>query len=198
MAIQVVTAAQQRFFNSVAKDIVARAKSNLSSAKGATALEGTIDYEVIELSDGIAIYFKMADYGEFVDKGVKGKGGELPEGSKYPGSWGGRRYFTTYEGKRKDSPFKFGSGSGGSGGMRRGISKWIKTKGLKGRDAKTGRYITDKSLVFLICRNIYIRGVHGISFFQNAIMNGIKDLSKGYEVAFIEDFESTMIKATKK
>ena len=186
--MEVVTDSQQRFFDSVAKDIVARAKSNLSSAKGA---------EVIVTKEGLTIYFKMADYGTFVDKGVKGKGGELPEGSKYPGSWGGRRYYTTWEGKRKDSPYKFGSGSGGSGGLRRGISKWIKTKGLKGRDAKTGRYITDKSLVFLISRNIYIRGVHGISFFQNAIMQCIKDLGKGYEVAFIDDFEKTMIKATK-
>tara|TARA_R110000787_G_scaffold156160_1_gene270044 strand:- start:12237 stop:12830 length:594 start_codon:yes stop_codon:yes gene_type:complete len=191
MAVSVVTIEQQRFFDSIGKMIVAKAKSNLSSAKGATALEGTIDYDVVKIPEGLAIYFKMADYGTFVDKGVKGKGGTIV-GGKYDGSWGGRRYFTTYEGKRKDSPYKFGSGSGPAGGLTKAIGKWIKTKGLKGRDEKTGRFITDKSLVFLISRNIYIRGVHGISFFQNAIQKGIKDLGKGYEVAFIEDFDKTM------
>jgi len=34
------------------------------------------------------------------------------------------------------------------------ILKWIKVKGIKGRDRKTGRFIKDKSLTFLIQRSI--------------------------------------------
>ena len=196
-----ITNAQKNYLDSVARSIVATAKTNLKNKKGPTKLAGSLDYDVTTLDGEIIVTFKMDDYGTFVDKGVKGKGGSIGDES-----YGGRRWFITYEGKRKDSPYKFGSGSGGKGGLTNAISKWIKTKGLKGRVDKNwksagnrgGQFITDKSLTFLISRAIYIKGVHGISFFQNAIMNGIKNLSEDYEVSFVEDFESTLTASTKK
>lgn len=195
-----LTFEQKNYLESVARDIIKRAKTNLKNGKGNTKLAGSLDYDLVEVDGSMIVNFKMDDYGTFVDKGVKGKGGTIGEES-----YGGRRYFTTYEGKRKDSPYQFGTGSGGKGGLTRAISKWIKKKGLKGRVDKNwksagnkgGQFISDKSLTFLISRSIYIKGVHGISFFQNAIMNGIKNLNEGYEVAFIEDVQNTIDVSTK-
>jgi hypothetical protein len=193
-----ITYAQKNYLESVAKQIVADAKSNLKQAKGSTKLAGSIDYDLTINKDEFIVEFKMDPYGNFVDKGVKGKGGSIGDAS-----YGGRRWYTTWEGKRLDSPYAFGKSGGG--GLRRGIDKWIKTKGLKGRVDKNwksagnrgGQFITDKSLAFLITRAIYIKGMHGISFFQNAIQKGIKDLSEGYEVAFVNDFEQSIEGAIK-
>ena len=195
-----LTYAQKNYLESVAKNIIKLAKTNLKNGKGNTKLAGSLDYDLKIDRDSMTVTFKMDDYGTFVDKGVKGKGGTIGEES-----YGGRRYFTTWEGKRKDSPYQFGTGSGGKGGLTKAIGKWIKTKGLKGRVNKNwpsagnrgGQFITDKSLTFLIARSIYIKGVHGISFFQKAIETGIKDLNEGYEFAFVEDFESTITASTK-
>ena len=68
-----IEAAQKRMLNSFAADVVKMAKSNLSSAKGATKLEGTIKYKLQEGKDQLVVSFEMADYGTFVDKGVKGR-----------------------------------------------------------------------------------------------------------------------------
>jgi|TARA_R110000744_G_scaffold378850_1_gene495651 hypothetical protein len=190
-----IEAAQKRALTSFAKDVVKMAKSNLSSKKGATKLEGTIKYKLEEDKGRLVVSFLMADYGTFVDKGVKGSGGEIKTG-KYKGNWGGRRYYQTWQGKRKDSPFAFGKSKGG--GLTKAIGKWTKKKGIKGRDEKTGRFITDKSLVMLISRNIYIRGLHGISFLQNSLNKNIGGLRENYSIAFKEDFIETAFATTKK
>ena len=187
--------AQKRALESFAKDVVKMAKSNLSSKKGATKLEGTIKYKLEEDKGMLVVSFLMADYGTFVDKGVKGTGGEIKTG-KYKGNWGGRRYYQTWQGKRKDSPYGFGKSK--NGGLTKAIGPWAKKKGIKGRDAKTGKFITDKSLVMLISRNIYIRGLHGISFLQNALNKNIGGLRENYSIAFKDDFIETAFATTKK
>ena len=102
----------KRELKSFGEEIVNQAKANLSAGgKGGGALEKSIDYKVVETEAGFDVEFYMLDYGAFQDKGVKGAGGKIKTG-KNAGDWGGRRYFTTWEGKRKDSPFQFGSGKG--------------------------------------------------------------------------------------
>ena len=169
----------KNYLDSFGAEVVSNAKANLKSAgKGGGNLEKSIDFKVVPDGDG--------NYGTFVDKGVKGSGGKI--GDK---SWGGRRHFINWKGKREDSPYKFGKSK--SGGLTKGISKWIKTKGLKGRDKKSGRYITDKSLVFLISRRIYIAGMHGISFFQKSLMLGMKEYGEHLAVAVKEDIIGTLM-----
>jgi hypothetical protein len=58
------------------------------------------------------------------------------------------------------------------------IETWIKQKGLKGRDPKTGRFITDKSLAYLIARGIKRDGIEPLPFIKLAIDQSIKQLSK--------------------
>jgi len=177
----------ERFLDSFGKEIVQRAKKNLVAAgKGGGKLERSIKSKVVKFGKGFVLQWEMAEYGAFVDKGVKGKGGQI--GKK---SIGGRRYYTTWEGKRKDSPFKFGSGTGKKGGLRKGIASFIRKKGLQPR-SKGGQYMSTKSLVFLISRSVYIRGIHGVSFFQNSLRFGMKTFSARYGAAIKQDIIDTL------
>jgi len=58
------------------------------------------------------------------------------------------------------------------------ILKWIKVKGIKGRDRKTGRFITDKSLTFLISRGISKNGIKPVPFMSEAIKMSKEQLKK--------------------
>jgi len=114
----------------------------------------------------------MADYGAFVDKGVKGK---------------------TSSNKAPNSPFKFGSGTGKKGGLTKGINQWVKQKGFQFRDRKSGRFLSYDSTAYLITRSIFHKGIKPSLFFTKPFEEGYKkyidiDLLK----AFGQDIE-TMI-----
>tara|TARA_R110000787_G_scaffold189002_1_gene300713 strand:+ start:512 stop:1084 length:573 start_codon:yes stop_codon:yes gene_type:complete len=158
----------ERYLNSFGKEVINGAKKNLSAAgKGGGNLEKSLDFKVLPDSDGFVVEFYMADYGTFVDKGVKGAGGEIKSG-EHKGNYGGRRYYTTWEGKRKDSPFKYGSGKGKKNGIYKGIGSFIKKKGLQPRSAG-GQYMTTVGLKIAIVKVLWTKGIHGISFFQKPL-----------------------------
>jgi hypothetical protein len=172
--------------DSFGKEVVRRAKKNLSAAgKGGGNLEKSIKFEVVEDGDGYSVKFFMADYGTFVDKGVKGAGGTIKTGD-HKGSWGGRRHYINWKGKRQDSPYKYGTGTGQKGGMKKGISSFIRKKGLQPRSAG-GQYMTTAGLRAAIMRVLWIKGIHGISFFQNSLMLGMKNFGKDLMGALKED-----------
>ena len=165
----------ERRLESIGKQFVRQARKNLRKAgKGGGKLESSIKAVVKQTGDGYSLQFLMADYGTFVDKGVKGTGGEIPNG-KYKGNWGGRRWFINYKGQRQDSPYKYGRGTGKKGGLTRGIASFIRKKNLQPRDEK-GQYLSPKGLKYLIVRNIWIRGIHGVSFFQSALRSSIENV----------------------
>jgi hypothetical protein len=51
------------------------------------------------------------------------------------------------------------------------IKSWVKAKGLKGRDKKTGRFITDDSFVWGINTNIKKFGIAPTYFYDKAVEN---------------------------
>ena len=175
----------ERYLNSFGKQVVKDARRNLNKAKGNTSLASTIKSKVVDKGDGFAVQFTMADYGTFVDKGVKGAGGVIKTG-KHKGSWGGRRWFTTWRGKRKDSPYKFGSGKGKKNGIYKGIGSFIRKKGLQPR-SEGGQYMTTLGLKIAIVRVLWIKGIHGISFFQKSL----------YDNYFNGTFNEDLLKALK-
>jgi len=158
----------ERYLKSFGCQVVKQAKGNLSAAGKGGALANSIDFFVIRKGGTLTVRFKMAAYGKYVDKGVSG--------NKV------RRTFTDRDGKTKTSPFKYTTKQPPSGI----IEKWIKRKGLKGRDKK-GRFITHKSLSFLIARSIKSKGIQGISFFQKPMMLGMKDFGNKFGAAIKED-----------
>ena len=91
----------------------------------------------------------MEEYGAYQDMGVHGAKSSYIENRKSP-----FRYTT------KQPPTK-------------AFDKWIKTRGIKGRDKKTGRFITDQSLKFLIARSIKNKGIRASLFFTKPFEAGI-------------------------
>ena len=163
----------ERYLNSFGKQIVKQAKENLSAADKKGALANSIDFFVVKKGGSITVRFKMNSYGAFVDKGVSGT--ET------------KRSYKDYKGKTKSSPFKYKAKQPPSGI----IEKWIKRKGLKGRDKK-GRFITHKSLSFLIARSIKKKGIQGISFFQKPLMLGMKQFSSKFGKAIADDIVNSL------
>ena len=185
----------ERYLNSFGKQVVRNAKKNLVSAgKGGGNLEKSIRFEVISDADGFEVQFSMANYGTFVDKGVKGAGGTIKSGD-HKGSYGGRRYFVNWKGKRKDSPYKYGTGTGKKGGMSKGIGSFIKKKGLQPR-SKGGQYMSTKGLKILLARSIGRNGIQGISFFQKPLSLGLKQFGKELLGNVKQDIIDTLNKTT--
>jgi hypothetical protein len=141
----------QRYLDSFGKQVVKDANGILSSQKGNTALSKSIRFEVEKDAQGFTTKFYMLDYGTFVDKGVSGN--KIKRG-----------YINT-EGFAASSPYSYKSKQPPANIL----AKWVAKKGLKGRDKKTGRYISNMSLAFLIARKIKRDGIQGISFFQKPL-----------------------------
>jgi len=151
----------EKYLNSFGKQVVNRAKGNLQKAKGGgTNLENSISFKVVADADGFSVQFYMDSYGTFVDKGVSG--------NKQ------KRTFKDYENKTVSSPYKYTNKQPPPGIL----AKWIKKKGIKGRDKKTGRFISNMSLAFIIGRAIKRDGIQGISFCQKPLGLGLKQFGK--------------------
>ena len=58
---------------------------------------------------------------------------------------------------------------------------------MKGRDKKTGRFISNMSLAFIIGKAIKRDGIQGISFFQKPLGLGLKQFGKDLLGAVKED-----------
>ena len=163
------TANIERYLNSFGKQVVNRSKGILQRQKGGgTNLESSIDFKVTTNSEGFSVQFFMENYGTFVDKGVSGNKKQ--------------RKFKDYEGKTISSPYRFGTGSSkvgkAKGGMSGIMAKWVKKKGFQWKDKKTGRFMSHKSMGYLIARSIYRDGIQGISFFQKPLMLGLKQFGE--------------------
>ena len=151
----------EKYLNSFGKQVVNRAKGNLQKKKGGgTNLENSITFKVITDADGFSVQFYMNSYGTFVDKGVSG--------NKQ------KRTFKDYKGQTISSPYKYTNKQPPPGIL----AKWIKKKGIKGRDKKTGRFISNMSLAFIMGRAIKRDGIQGISFFQKPLGLGLKQFGK--------------------
>ena len=166
----------ERYLNSFGKQVVKESKAILKNQKGSTSVGNSIRFEVVSEGLGYSTKFYMADYGEYLDKGVSGN-------EK-------KRSYTDYFGKNKPSPGKGYTTKHPPTGI---LEKWIKRKGLKGRDMgstyinskgrkivrpATGRFITNKSFAFAIAKSIQKKGIKSLSFFQKPLGLQFKKLEK--------------------
>jgi hypothetical protein len=169
----------KNYLNKFGKFVIQQARTRLSKSKKNVSKElyKSLEYLPYQKGDVVGVKFFMEDYGKFVDQGVKGANpNRLPKGSK--------RY-----GKQQapNSPFTFGSGKGG--GLRKGITNWIRKRNIKGRDKK-GRFITRKSLRYMIVRSIYLSGIKPSMFFTIPFQQGVKKLPKELQEKFVTDLEN--------
>lgn len=150
----------ENFLKTFGDKVVSDAKKSLQKQKGDTALGKSIRFKVVPTATGFDTMFYMNDYGTYLDEGVSG--------TKVKHS------FIDAKGKTRKSSYSYTNKQPPSSI----IEKWIKKKGIKGRSSKTGRFITNKSLSFLIARSIKIKGLKSLSFFQKPLGVEYKKLKK--------------------
>ena len=170
--------ALQKLGNNVVKEGRNILKQKKKNATG--TLSRDFDYLVTNQRDSVTLEFEFGraeDYWQFVDEGVKGVGG-------FKGS--GRA-------RGQGSPFRFGSGKFGGtwNKFKKNIKGWIRTKGLKGRDAK-GKFITNDSFAFLIQRSIFQRGLSRTQFFSKPFTEQLNKQTDNITEAFANDLETAL------
>jgi len=151
----------KQYLDSFGKYIVQQSKTNLSKKgkKDTSDLYNSISYDLTVSKNSFQLSFKMTDYGEFVDLGVKG---------------------VTSSFKAPNSPFKFGTGTGMKGGLTKGIDGWVQRKRIqfKQRDGKgvKGQFLSYKQTSFLIRRAIWHKGIETTNFFTKPFEMAFKRL----------------------
>jgi hypothetical protein len=167
--------ALERYLNSFGKYIIKQSRANLSRKKKNVSKElyNSLEFKVVKTTEGFSVQFFMADYGTFIDKGVSGTK-KINE-------------YTTYDGRKVESPYKYRS----KRPPMKAFDKWIIRRGIAPRDEQ-GKFISRKSLQYLIANKIYTQGIQGISFFQRPLQLGLKDFYNEVGNAIKEDIINTI------
>ena len=158
--------------------VVEEAKANLrKQGKGGSKLENDLKGGEVKVTDrSLQFEIEMHYYGVFQDKGVSGVK---------------KKYNTPYSYKRK-------GGANSLKGMPppSKLDKWTVRKGIAPRDEK-GRFLSRKSLQFLIARSIFYNGIKPSLFFTKPFEKYAKGLPKELEQAFALDTEAFLEFTTK-
>lgn len=142
------------------KYVVQQARSNLTKKKqnASKELYNSLSFKVQKNS----VLFDMLEYGAFQDEGVKGKKSTYPQSSASP-----------FKYKNKMPPSSV-------------FDKWGIRRGIAPRD-KQGRFISRKSLNYLLARSIYNKGIRATMFFTKPFEAGLDKFSDEIVLGFVED-----------
>jgi hypothetical protein len=156
-----------KIFNTLGSNVVKQARANLKKKKkGDSNLSKNLSYKV----KGSSIEFVLADYWEFVDAGVKGKGGTKADGS----AWKLKKVTNNkFKYRNKKPPFMAFNG-------------WTIRKGIAPRDSK-GRLMKRKGLLYAIANSVYHTGIETTHFFTDALDNEVLKLGDEIGEAFALD-----------
>jgi len=151
--------------NRFAKYVISQSRANLTRGKKNSSkdLYNSLDSEVKVSKNSFELSFLMEDYGVFQDKGVSGVK---------------KKYNTPYSYTSKMPPPSK-------------MDKWIVKKGIAPRD-KSGKFISRKSLQFMIARSIFNNGIKPSLFFTKPFEKAFKGLSKDLVEAYKLDVEQLM------
>ena len=151
--------------NRFAKYVISQSRANLTRGKKNSSkdLYNSLDSEVKVSKNSFELSFLMEDYGVFQDKGVSGVK---------------KKYNTPYSYTSKMPPPSK-------------MDKWIVKKGIAPRD-KSGKFISRKSLQFMIARSIYNNGIKPSLFFTKPFEKAFKGLSKDLVEAYKLDVKQLM------
>tara|TARA_R110002095_G_scaffold168121_1_gene145878 strand:- start:1002 stop:1433 length:432 start_codon:yes stop_codon:yes gene_type:complete len=134
--------------NRFAKYVISQSRANLTRQKKNSSKElyNSLDSEVNVSANSFSLSFLMAEYGVFQDKGVSGVK---------------KKYNTKYAYTTKMPPPSK-------------MDKWIVKKGIAPR-GKDGKFISRKSLQFMIARSIFNNGIKPSLFFTKPFEKAFKD-----------------------
>jgi len=166
------------YLDKFGKYVVQQSKTNLTKKdkKDKGDLYDSIGYDLEVGRNSFSLYFKMTDYGQFVDKGVKGK---------------------TSSSRAPNSQFRFGTGSGKKGGLTNGIDGWVKRKRIQFKDRKSGKFMSYDSTAYLIRNSIYNKGLKTTNFFTRPFELAFEKLPDELVEAFALDMENLLNYSTK-
>ena len=169
----------QKLGNNVVKEgrgILNRKKKTTSP----NTLYNDFDYLVTTAKDSVTLEFEFGgaeDYWQFVDEGVRGAGGFKGSGKA----------------RGQGSPFKYSTKMP----PRRFIDRWIVSKPLKAARDEKGRFVSRKSLAFLIQRSIFQSGLERTQFFSKPFTQQLNKQTENITKAFADDLELALEKTLK-
>ena len=170
----------QKALELFARAVIAQAKTNLRTKNpnpkydnqiGSGTLEKSLSHNLKVFPNSFTLEFYMEDYGPFVDEGVRG--------SK-----------STYR-ESRNSPFKY---SGNKKTINSGpLDKWMVRKGIAPRGAD-GKFMTRKSLKYIIAKSIYEKGIRGSKFFTKPFEDEFEKINQDVIEAFGLDVNDFLLK----
>jgi hypothetical protein len=151
--------------NRFAKYVISQSRANLTRQKKNSSKElyNSLDSNIKVNKNSFELSFLMAEYGVFQDKGVSGV--KKKHNTKYA--------YTT----KMPPPSK--------------MDKWIVKKGIAPR-GKDGKFISRKSLQFMIARSIFNNGIKPSLFFTKPFEKAFKNIDKDLIKAYRLDIETLM------
>jgi hypothetical protein len=157
--------------NAFRKHVITEARKNLTRNKknASKTLYNDMNSFLKVSKNSFELGFEMPIYGQFQDQGVSGKK---------------KKYDTPFSYKSKQPPSDV-------------FEAWIKRKGIKGRD-KRGRFITNKSLSYLIARSVFNNGIKPSLFFTRPFELAYKRLGDDIIEAFGLDIDEFLKYTLKK
>ena len=176
--------------------VIKEARSNLTRSQKnvSKGLYQSLKGNVKAMPNSFSMDFEMNQYGQFQDKGVKGKDpSKVSKNARIKGQ------------QAPNSPYKFGSGSAaGQWGMFvSNIQKWAQKRNIRLRDDK-GKYKKGgySTIAQIIAGNIYNRGIKPSLFFTKPFEAAFKRLPEELVEKFGLDamnlFKETQFKNEKK
>ena len=157
--------------NAFRKHVITEARKNLTRNKknASKTLYNDMNSFLKVSKNSFELGFEMPIYGQFQDQGVSGIK---------------KKYDTPFSYKKKMPPLDV-------------FEAWIKRKGIKGRD-KRGRFITNKSLSYLIARSVFNNGIKPSLFFTRPFELAYKRLADDVIQAFGLDIDEFLKYTLKK
>ena len=150
--------------NNFGKFVVQHARTRLTKGKKNVSkkLYNSLEYRINATQDSISVIFEMEDYGKFQDQGVSGIK---------------KKYDTPYSFKSKMPPSK-------------AFSQFVVRKNIKGSRDEKGRFVSRKSLQYLIARSVYVRGIKPSMFFTKPFNQAFDKLPPELQDKFGIDIEN--------
>ena len=142
------------------KQVVKQARRNAQRFSSSGDLAKSLTSRLNVSKNSFSLEFLMEEYGNYQDKGVSGKN---------------KKYNTPYKYTNKMPPSK-------------ALDKWTIRKGIAPRD-KEGKFLSRKSLTFLIARSIFKNGIKPTLFFTKPFEKEFKKLPDTVLTAYGLDVE---------
>jgi len=136
--------------------VIKQARTNLSKGDRNVSrkLYNSLKGEAKVYAKGYSLSFEMEEYGNYQDKGVRGKRSNA---------------------RAPKSQYKFGSGKGKKGGLTEGIQRWVKARKFQFKDKK-GKFMSYDSTAWIITKSIYAKGLRPTLFFTKPFEQAYKRL----------------------